>query len=333
MSVVLVVRESSVFRSQTHRLSQKEDSISNDNNYSSQKSDERILSPSHPRNVIDSPECSPHREAVNDVSKSWIVFDKYKKDGSLMNYGDPKNNLAKTFPSNYDISSMLKKKNNHFSKRCLVFQLYGEKFDDSDGDTIKSFLAKQNRKSSHRSDVDRCRGRTDRSGKKIEFMTDSTTMSDEYKKRNITSTIDIDSDNVPANLQHVNSNDFLKNLVNSNHDEIHKSKTNSILKTNPKNVNSRTKNFKSNINRNKISGFSLGKELRNPTWIQSPEKIKRRKNNNDLDAFLDNLDLEENNDIAHCVDNPTKQVFLQYCNRRNLFLIFVEALVHFMFLL
>ena len=127
LSVVLVVRESSVFRSQTHRLSRKEDSISNDNNYLSQKSDERILSPSHPRNVVDSPECSPHREAVNDVSKSWIVFDKYKKEGSLMNHGDPKNNLAKTFPSNYDISLTASRWGEHSGESITFLGWDGDK--------------------------------------------------------------------------------------------------------------------------------------------------------------------------------------------------------------
>ena len=214
-----------------------------------------------------------------------------------MNNRNPRDILAETFPSSYDISSMLKKKNNQFSKRLLVYQLYGEKFNDSDGDTIKSFLAKRNRKSSHRSDVDRSRGRKDRSEKKIEFMTDSTTMSDNFKKRNITSTIDSDRENGSPHFQHVNSYD----LINLNHDERNEKRKKIILK-----VNSR--NSKSDISRTKISGFSIGKELRNPTWIQSPEKIVSRKNNNELDAFLDNFEWEGNNDVANRLNSPTNQV-------------------------
>ena len=301
MCFVLVARESSVFRSQTQRLSQKEDAISDDNNQANKGSDEGILTLSYPRNAIESLECSPHRDAVNDVSKSWIIFDKLKKDDDLMNHRNPRDILAKTFPSSYDISSMLKKKNNQFSKRRLVYQLYGEKFDDSDGDTIKSFLAKRNRKSSHRSDVDRSRGRKDRGEKKIEFMTDSTTMSDDFKKRNITSTIDSDRKNVSAQFWHANSNDCVKDLINLNHDERLEKKTKIILKVN-------SKNSKSDMSRTKISGFSIGKELRNPTWIQSPEKVVFRKNNNELDAFLDSFEWEGNDDFSNRLDNPTNQV-------------------------
>ena len=240
------------------------------------------------RNSMDSPECSLEFRAGNNVSKSLLLLKKFQDENVLINHEKFKTILGSSFIP-YDINSNDEimegmDKNDEFSKRSIVYELYGEVFDDSDSESIKSFLAKKNRKSHHGISAS-CIGRnrkTEKRGKKTESSVSHLRSIDEdfVDKNNIPDIRNYDLSKNP-NIDFNNCNNDSNNDINNNNNDINDN--------NDDNDNKSSSNNNNNNNDNKSSNNNI---------YYKNNSSHTKKNNND-----DNINNESNNNIIEFEKN------------------------------
>ena len=220
-------------------------------------------------------------DVLNIVSMSMLLPAKSpRKDGTLLQENQkfhanptniPGNVLHEDGPEIFlnDQNDENDRNPNKVSKRSLIFRLYGESFDDSDGESVKSFIAKQSRKAidpkNKNYNDNRKEVRKDKKKRRPMSMSDNC---------DINNGNNFHSDNGRDNGRDISPNKF--------HDKIHDKnpQINSPYRSSsPENIK-RNRDYLLSINgKERDPGFSIGKELRSSTWMCEPEKLKVRNEN------------------------------------------------------
>ena len=267
------------------------------------------------RNSMDSPECSLEFRAGNNVSKSLLLLKKFQDENVLINHEKFKTILGNSFIP-YDINSNDEimegmDKNDEFSKRSIVYELYGEVFDDSDSESIKSFLAKKNRKSHHGISAS-CIGRnrkTEKRGEKTESSISHLRSIDEdfVDKNNIPDIRNYDLSKNPNidfnNSYNDNNNDIYDN--NKNNHNNHNNDNNNDDNDNKSSSNNNNNNNNNHDNDNKSSNNNNNNNNNNDNDNKCSNNNSNYKNNssNTKNNNNNNINNERNNNIIEFEKN------------------------------